>query len=40
MPGKPLVLFNAWDAGSVVAVAKAGASAIGQKYIAALFFHN
>jgi 2-methylisocitrate lyase-like PEP mutase family enzyme len=27
-PGKPLVLFNIWDAGSAVAVAKAGAKAI------------
>lgn len=26
--GSPLILFNAWDAGSAVAVAKAGASAI------------
>jgi 2-methylisocitrate lyase-like PEP mutase family enzyme len=28
VPGKPLVLFNVWDAGSAIAVAKAGASAI------------
>lgn len=28
VPGKPLVLFNAWDAGSAKAVAAAGASAI------------
>lgn len=28
VPGKPLVLFNIWDAGSAVAVAKAGAAAI------------
>jgi len=28
VPGKPLILFNAWDAGSAQAVAKAGASAI------------
>jgi 2-methylisocitrate lyase-like PEP mutase family enzyme len=28
VPGQPLVLFNAWDAGSAQAVAKAGASAI------------
>ncbi|HKN42200.1 MAG TPA: isocitrate lyase/phosphoenolpyruvate mutase family protein [Sphingomicrobium sp.] len=28
VPGRPLVLFNAWDAGSAQAVAKAGASAI------------
>ena len=26
--GSPLILFNAWDAGSAVAVAKSGASAI------------
>jgi 2-methylisocitrate lyase-like PEP mutase family enzyme len=28
VPGKPLALFNAWDAGSAIAVAKAGAPAI------------
>lgn len=28
VPGKPVVLFNAWDAGSAQAVAKAGAKAI------------
>jgi 2-methylisocitrate lyase-like PEP mutase family enzyme len=28
VPGQPLVLFNAWDAGSAQAVAKAGASVI------------
>ena len=28
VPGAPLVLFNIWDAGSAVAVAKAGAKAI------------
>ena len=28
VPGTPLVLFNAWDAGSAGAVADAGASAI------------
>ncbi|MFL6760126.1 isocitrate lyase/phosphoenolpyruvate mutase family protein [Sphingomonas sp.] len=28
VPGDPLVLFNAWDAGSAAAVAKSGASAI------------
>jgi len=28
MPGRPLVLFNIWDAGSAVAVAGAGAKAI------------
>ena len=28
IPGKPLVLFNVWDAGSAKAVAKAGAKAI------------
>ena len=28
MPGDPLVLFNAWDAGSAIAVAKSGAKAI------------
>lgn len=28
VPGDPLVLFNVWDAGSAIAVAKAGASAI------------
>jgi 2-methylisocitrate lyase-like PEP mutase family enzyme len=28
MPGDPLILFNIWDAGSAVAVAKAGAKAI------------
>lgn len=28
VPGKPLVLFNVWDAGSAIAVAKAGAPAI------------
>jgi 2-methylisocitrate lyase-like PEP mutase family enzyme len=27
-PGSPLILFNVWDAGSAVAVAKAGAKAI------------
>ena len=27
-PGEPLVLFNAWDAGSARAVAKGGAKAI------------
>ncbi len=27
-PGKPLILYNIWDAGSAVAVAKAGAKAI------------
>ncbi len=27
-PGKPLVLYNIWDAGSAAAVAKAGASAL------------
>ena len=26
--GDPLVLFNAWDAGSAIAVAKSGAKAI------------
>jgi 2-methylisocitrate lyase-like PEP mutase family enzyme len=29
VPGKPLVIFNVWDAGSARAVASAGASAIG-----------
>jgi 2-methylisocitrate lyase-like PEP mutase family enzyme len=28
VPGQPLVLFNAWDAGSARAIAKAGAAAI------------
>jgi 2-methylisocitrate lyase-like PEP mutase family enzyme len=28
VPGEPLVLFNAWDAGSAAAVAKSGANAI------------
>src|SRR5215470_11839458 len=28
VPGEPLVLFNAWDAGSAEAVAKSGAKAI------------
>lgn len=28
MPGDPLILFNAWDAGSAAAVAKAGARAV------------
>ena len=28
VPGEPLILFNAWDAGSASAVAKAGAKAI------------
>ena len=28
IPGNPLILFNIWDAGSTVAVAKAGATAI------------
>ena len=28
VPGEPVVLFNAWDAGSAVAVAKSGAKAI------------
>ena len=28
VPGDPLVLFNAWDAGSAEAVAKSGAKAI------------
>src|SRR5438874_3148711 len=28
VPGEPLVLFNAWDAGSAAAVAKSGAKAI------------
>ncbi len=28
VPGSPLVLFNAWDAGSAKAVAAAGAKAI------------
>jgi 2-methylisocitrate lyase-like PEP mutase family enzyme len=28
VPGKPVVLFNVWDAGSAVAVAKAGAPAV------------
>src|SRR4029453_5860851 len=28
VPGDPLVLFNAWDAGSAQAVAKSGAKAI------------
>jgi 2-methylisocitrate lyase-like PEP mutase family enzyme len=28
VPGKPLVLFNVWDAGSAIAVAKAGSPAI------------
>lgn len=28
VPGKPVLLFNVWDAGSAIAVAKAGASAI------------
>jgi 2-methylisocitrate lyase-like PEP mutase family enzyme len=28
VPGKPLVLFNVWDVGSALAVAKAGAKAI------------
>ncbi len=27
-PGQPLILFNVWDAGSAVAVAKAGATAL------------
>jgi 2-methylisocitrate lyase-like PEP mutase family enzyme len=27
-PGTPLILFNVWDAGSSVAIAKAGAKAI------------
>jgi 2-methylisocitrate lyase-like PEP mutase family enzyme len=29
VPGEPLVLFNAWDAGSAVTVAEAGAKAVG-----------
>jgi 2-methylisocitrate lyase-like PEP mutase family enzyme len=29
VPGKPVVIFNAWDAGSALAVAAAGARAIG-----------
>lgn len=29
IPGDPLVIFNAWDAGSAQAIAKAGARAIG-----------
>lgn len=29
VPGKPLVLFNVWDAGSAEAVANSGASALG-----------
>src|SRR5215471_17416148 len=29
VPGRPLLLFNIWDVGSAVAVAKGGASAIG-----------
>ena len=29
VPGDPLVIFNAWDAGSARAVAAAGARAIG-----------
>jgi 2-methylisocitrate lyase-like PEP mutase family enzyme len=29
VPGDPLVIFNAWDAGSAQAIAKAGARAIG-----------
>ena len=29
VPGSPLVIFNAWDAGSAQAIAKAGAQAIG-----------
>src|SRR5512139_4073753 len=28
VPGEPLVLFNVWDVGSAIAVAKAGAKAI------------
>ncbi|MGG2383065.1 isocitrate lyase/phosphoenolpyruvate mutase family protein, partial [Salmonella enterica] len=28
VPGKPLILFNAWDAGSARVVAEAGAAAI------------
>ena len=28
VPGKPLVLFNAWDAGSAKAIAKSGAQTI------------
>jgi 2-methylisocitrate lyase-like PEP mutase family enzyme len=28
VPGKPLILYNIWDAGSAIAVAKAGAKAI------------
>ena len=28
IPGNPLILFNIWDAGSTIAVAKAGAKAI------------
>ncbi len=28
IPGNPLILFNVWDAGSTVAIAKAGAKAI------------
>ena len=28
VPGDPLVLYNIWDAGSAVAVARAGAKAI------------
>jgi 2-methylisocitrate lyase-like PEP mutase family enzyme len=28
VPGKPLILFNVWDAGSAKAVANAGAKAI------------
>jgi 2-methylisocitrate lyase-like PEP mutase family enzyme len=29
MPGNPLIIYNAWDAGSAVAIAAAGAKAIG-----------
>ena len=38
-PGNPLVLFNAWDAGSARAVAEAGASVIatGSWAVAAAF---
>lgn len=28
VPGRPIILFNAWDAGSALAVARAGAAAI------------
>ena len=29
VPGDPLIVFNAWDAGSAQAIARAGARAIG-----------